>query len=58
MKKVLVIGQDGMLGGELYERLCKKNNEYEVYKKESLFGFPSCSYFLICKTCEITIFIG
>lgn len=32
MKKVLVIGQDGMLGGELYERLCKKNNEYEVYK--------------------------
>lgn len=24
MKKILVIGQDGMLGGELYERLCKK----------------------------------
>ena len=27
MKKILLIGQDGMLGGELYERLCK---EYEV----------------------------
>ena len=32
MKKILVIGQDGMLGGELYERLCKKNDKYEVYK--------------------------
>lgn len=31
MKKILVMGQDGMLGGELYERLCK-NSEYEVYK--------------------------
>lgn len=31
MKKILVIGQDGMLGGELYERLSKKA-EYEVYK--------------------------
>lgn len=31
MKKILVIGQDGMLGGELYERLSKKK-EYEVYK--------------------------
>lgn len=32
MKKILVIGQDGMLGGELYERLCKKDDKYEVYK--------------------------
>ena len=31
MKKVLVIGQDGMLGGELYLRL-KNNPNYEVYK--------------------------
>jgi dTDP-4-dehydrorhamnose reductase len=31
MKKVLVIGQDGMLGGELTLRL-KKNPEYEVYE--------------------------
>ncbi len=31
MKKVLVIGQDGMLGGELYERL-NNNPLYEVYK--------------------------
>ena len=31
MKKILVIGQDGMLGGELYERLCACD-KYEVYK--------------------------
>ncbi len=31
MKKILVIGQDGMLGGELYERLCN-SGKYEVYK--------------------------
>ena len=29
--KILVIGQDGMLGGELYEKLCTLN-KYEVYK--------------------------
>lgn len=31
MKKILVMGQDGMLGGELYDRLCS-NVEYDVYK--------------------------
>ncbi len=31
MKKILVIGQDGMLGGELYDRLSSYEN-YEVYK--------------------------
>lgn len=31
MKKILVMGQDGMLGGELYDRLCS-NPEYDVYK--------------------------
>lgn len=31
MKKILVMGQDGMLGGELYDRLCA-NPEYDVYK--------------------------
>lgn len=31
MKRILVIGQDGMLGGELYDRL-SSNPEYEVYK--------------------------
>ncbi len=31
MKKILVIGQDGMLGGELYTKLCECNN-YDVYK--------------------------
>ncbi len=31
MKKILLIGQDGMLGGELCERL-KKNADYEVYE--------------------------
>ena len=31
MKKILVIGQDGMLGGELYERLAQ-NLDYDVYK--------------------------
>ncbi len=29
MTKILLIGSDGMLGGELYERLCDKN--YDVY---------------------------
>ena len=31
MKKVLVIGQDGMLGGELYTRLDSYKDKYEVY---------------------------
>ena len=31
MRKVLVIGQDGMLGGELYTRLLD-SKKYEVYK--------------------------
>lgn len=31
MKKVLLIGQDGMLGGELYNRLNLYKDEYEVY---------------------------
>lgn len=31
MKRILVIGQDGMLGGELYTRLCN-SNKYDVYK--------------------------
>lgn len=31
MKKILVIGQDGMLGGELYERL-SNCGKYDVYK--------------------------
>lgn len=30
MKKIMVIGQDGMLGSELFERL-SKNSEYEVF---------------------------
>lgn len=30
MKKIFLIGQDGMLGGELYRRLCE-NKEYEVF---------------------------
>lgn len=31
MKKVLLIGQDGMLGGELYARLDSYKDKYEVY---------------------------
>ena len=30
MKKIMVIGKDGMLGSELFERL-NKNSEYEVF---------------------------
>lgn len=32
MKKVLLIGQDGMLGGELYNRLKSYTDKYEIYE--------------------------
>lgn len=50
MKKILVIGQDGMLGSELYSRL-EKNPEYEMYGT-TLQTLDICDEEAVCKRVE------
>lgn len=46
MKKVLVIGQEGMLGGELYSRL-EKSGKYEMYNT-TIYTLDICDEKAVC----------
>lgn len=50
MKKILVIGKDGMLGSELYSRL-EKNTEYEMYGT-TLKTLDICDENAVCQKVE------